>query len=94
MAWATDNELEMWAFFFKEELFYKTNMMEINKYVNPSPDSPGMPEGAPGRTGNYMGWQIVKAYMKRHPDKSIMDLIQMADAQKIMNESRFKPRNG
>ncbi len=92
MEWASNNELEMWAFFFKEKLFYETNMMTINKYVNPSPDSPGMPEEAPGRTGNYMGWQIVKTYMKKYPQTTITELVSIGDAQQIMDKSRYKPK--
>lgn len=92
MDWVIQNEEEMWAFFFKEKLFYESDMITINKYINKSPNSPGMPEEAPGRTGNYMGWQIIKAYMKRHPETSMEELIMIRDAQKIMDQSRYKPR--
>lgn len=92
MEWVENNEVEMWAFFFKHELFYKTNRMEINKYLNISPQSPGMPMEAPGRTANYLGWKIVDAYMKTNPDLSIQDLIANKEAQDILNKSRFKPR--
>lgn len=90
--WVRDNELEMWSFFFDENLFYETNMIKINKYINPSPNSPGMPDIAPGRTANYIGFQIVKAYMKRNPDFDFQDLISEKDHQKIMDQSRYKPR--
>lgn len=89
--WAEDNELEMWAFFFKEDLFYKTNRMEINKYIDVAPHSPGMPPSAPGRTANYIGWQIVKRYMQRHPETTLQDLVAITDAQMILDKSRYKP---
>ncbi len=92
MDWVRKNEEEMWAFFFKEKLFYETNMMTINKYVNISPDSPGMPDVAPGRTANYMGWRIIETYMERYPETSLIELLQMQDGQKILDDSRFKPR--
>ncbi len=90
--WAKQNELSMWSFFFDQELFYETNMMSINKYLSPSPNSPGMPSEAPGRTANYMGWQIVKKYMKRNPNVTMQDLIANTDAQKILEESKYKPK--
>lgn len=90
--WAMSNELEMWAFFFKQDLFYKTNRMEINKYISASPSSPGMPMEAPGRTANYLGWKIVEAYMKRYPDTTIEELIALRDAQVLLDKSRYKPR--
>lgn len=92
MQWVKENELSMWAFFFDQELFYETNMMSINKYLSPSPNSPGMPAEAPGRTANYIGWQIVKKYMQKNPEATIQDLIAYKDAQKIMEESKYKPR--
>lgn len=92
MSWVQESELGMWSFFFDQDLFYETNSLKINKYVNPSPESPGMPEDAPGRTANYMGWQIVKAYMQRHPDTSLSQLVRLTDAQQIMDRSKYKPK--
>lgn len=90
--WVKSNELEMWAFFFDKNLFYESNPMKINKYINPSPSSPGMPDEAPGRTANYIGLQIVKAFMKKYPETTLQELIENKDSQKIMDKSRYKPR--
>ena len=90
--WVNNNELEMWAFFFDENLFYESNSMKINKYISPSPNSPGMPPKAPGKTANYIGHQIVKAYMKKFPKTSIQELIGLMDSQHIMDKSRYKPK--
>lgn len=92
LQWCEDNELEMWAFFLKEDLFYSADINRVNKLVNPSPSAPGMPPEAPGRTGNYMGWKIVEAFMEKNSGYSLMDLVLMEDAQKILNISKFKPR--
>lgn len=90
--WAMNNEVEMFSFFLKEELFYEDETMKINKYIFPSPDSPGMPPAAPGRTANFIGWKIVESYMKRHPEVSMKALFEDQDAQYIMNESKYKPK--
>jgi len=90
--WVKSSELEMWAFFFDENLFYESNTMKINKYINPSPSSPGMPPAAPGRTANYMGLQIVKAYMKKFPEITLQQLIDLNDSQMVMDKSRYKPK--
>ena len=91
LAWCRENEPQMWNHFFEEELFYETNLTKFNKLIAPSPTSPGMPPEAPGQTGNYMGWQIVKAYMNRYPETSIRELIDLVDAQKLLDESKYKP---
>lgn len=89
--WLKENEKQIYAFFFDKELFYSDNMMRINKYVNPAPTSPGMPAESPGRTANYIGWKIIEAYMKRHPETTIEQLISLKDAQQIMESARYKP---
>lgn len=89
--WLQKNQMEMWAFFLSENLLYSSNWSQIRKYVEYSPSSPGMPPEAPGRTANFMGLQIVKAYMKLHPETNIEQLIAMRDAQELLTKSRFKP---
>lgn len=90
--WLEDNEQEIWAFLLKEELLYSSRWQEIRKYVDYSPNSPGMPPEAPGRTANWIGWQIVKKYMETFPETTMAELIELRDAQRILDDSRYKPR--
>ena len=92
LSWSEENELQMWSFFFDQKLFYESNPVKIGKYINPSPNSPDMPPSAPGRTACYIGWQVVKAYMKRYPDTSLSELLDMKDSQLIMDKSKYKPK--
>jgi hypothetical protein len=89
--WCKENEAGMWASFLKENVIYETNFKKIAKLVTPSPNSPGMPQEAPGETGNYIGWQIVKQFMKRNPTTSIAQLLAITDAQQILDKSKYKP---
>lgn len=91
LAWCRNNEAEMWQFFFDKDLFYSTNTALYQKLITQAPTSPGMPEASPGRTGNYMGWQIINAYMQRYPDTQLQELIMMRDAQRLLDESRYRP---
>ena len=90
--WCQKNESQMWDFFFEKELFYETDIRKFNKLIGPAPTTPGMPPESPGRTANYMGWQIVKKYMEDHPEITIKDLITEQNAQKILDDARYKPR--
>ncbi|MFN7119362.1 MAG: hypothetical protein ACK4TA_21370 [Saprospiraceae bacterium] len=90
--WLEDNELEMYAYFLKENLFYSSDYSNIRKYVEYSPNSPGMPAEAPGRTANWLGWQIVKAYMQRYPETTMPQLLAMRDAQQLLDASKYKPK--
>lgn len=96
--WLENNELEMWAYFLKEtdsggtNLLYSSDWQNIRKYVEYSPNSPGMPAEAPGRTANWLGWKIVEAYMKTNPEATMQDLLAMQDAQKLLDASKYRPR--
>ena len=89
--WCKDNESGIWSSFLKNNVLYETNFKKIAKLVTPSPNSPGMPPEAPGETGNYIGWQIIKQYMKRNPNTSLQQLLGMRDAQMILDKSKYKP---
>jgi len=90
--WCEDNEFNMWSHFVHEDLLYSTTQKDFRKLINPSPTSSGMPAEAPGRTGNYMGWQIIKAYMKRHPKTTLPELMKLHDSKKILQKSKYKPK--
>ena len=92
LAWVEDNQLQMWDFFLDKNLMYQTNHLEIMKYLQPAPTSKGMPPGSPGRTASYLGYKIVQAYMKRFPETTLPELVKLQDSQKILEESKYKPR--
>lgn len=90
-AWLTENEAAVYIYLQSEELLYETDLRQFRKYIDPSPNSPGMPEEAPGRSANFLGWKIVEAWMNQHPDASVKELLSITDGQRILSESRYKP---
>jgi hypothetical protein len=89
--WCSENRKAIWSYFTSENLLYENTFSKIQKYINPSPDSPGMPSVAPGQTGTYIGYYIIEAYMKRNPTFSLQSLIKETDSQRILDLSKFKP---
>ena len=51
-----------------------------------------MPSNSPGKVGAWLGWQIVKAYMKENPNTTLKELIAIKDGQKILTGSKYKPK--
>lgn len=90
--WCIDNEANIWAHMVDKNLLYSTSGKEINKYCQEHPFTPGMAKESPGRIGNWLGWQIVKAYMRKHTDLSMADLFKITDAQKMLAESGYRPQ--
>ncbi|MFM8448868.1 MAG: hypothetical protein ACKOAY_02070 [Haliscomenobacter sp.] len=89
--WLRDNERDIWAFFLSEDFLYSSDWQKIRKYVEYSPNSPGMPAEAPGRTGTWLGWHIVRSYMRQYPETTMKQLLEITDSQKFLQLSRYKP---
>lgn len=90
--WLNGNEAPIYIYLQQQDLLYETDLRKYRKYIEPSPNSPGMPDGAPGRSANWLGMRIVKAYMQNNPTKTVEDLISITDGQEILAKSRFKPK--
>jgi len=89
--WCAENESNIWTALIEQKLLYSANIREYNKFISDGPNTPGFPKESPSRIGYYVGWQIVKAYMERHPELTLAELCKEEDAQKILSESRYKP---
>ena len=46
---------------------------------------------SPGRTGVWIGWQIVQAYMNTNPGTSLKELMENDDYLGILNNSGYQP---
>ena len=92
--WVENNESSVWQYFVERELLYSTNSKLPNRFINPAPFSKFYLEGidgeSPGKIGQYVGWQIVKAYMDNN-DTSFRDMLIM-NAEELFNKSKFKPK--
>ena len=88
------NEAEVWARMLSEKLLYSTDFDQIRKLVTPSPNAPAIFQEAPGEIGNWVGWQIVRSYMKRNPNTTMDQLLQMNDAQRFLELAKYKPKRG
>lgn len=92
--WAMDNESYIWRYFVERELLYSTDSKLPGRFINNAPFSKFYLEEidneSPGGLGQYMGWQIVRAYMENN-DVTIKQLL-TATTEDIFNNSKFKPR--
>lgn len=89
--WCKQNESQMWSQLIEHKMLYSTKRMDIVRYINPSPATSGFPLESPGRTGVWIGWQIVREYMKKFPETTLSDLMLNANYQQILNDSKYFP---
>lgn len=91
MAWTDDREAKIWATIIDNELLYNTDHLTIAKWIEPGPFTSGLPDESPGKLGRYIGWQIVRKYMKGRPKVDIPALF-TTDAQTVLRNSKYKPK--
>lgn len=92
LAWAKANESDMWRYFVEKELLYSTNAKLPAQFINPAPFSKFYLEidnESPGMTGRFLGWQIVRSYMKNN-EVSVPQLM-IKDPEELFKESKYKP---
>ena len=91
--WCQENEGYMWRYFIEEKLLYSADSKLPNRFINVAPFSKFYLEidnESPGRVGSWVGWQIVRSFMKNN-EVSLQQLLQM-DATEIFNKSKYKPQ--
>ena len=86
------NEGKIWAHLVEKNLLFETNHFKTGKYLEERPTVPEIGENCPGRIGRWVGWQIVRKYMEENPEVTLPQLMAEKDAQKIFNNSRYKPK--
>ncbi len=91
--WCKENESEIWRYFIEENILYDTDSKLIQRFIAPAPFSKFYLEidnESPGRVGIWIGWQIVRSFMKNN-EVSLPELLQL-DAKEIFTRSKYKPK--
>tara|TARA_R110002074_G_scaffold398112_1_gene589561 strand:- start:111 stop:341 length:231 start_codon:yes stop_codon:yes gene_type:complete len=75
-------------------MLFSTDSKLLGRFINPAPFSKFYLEDidadSPGRLGQYLGWQIVRAYMEQN-DVNLKEML-ITSTEDIFNNSKFKPR--
>lgn len=92
--WAVSNESYIWRYFVERELLYSTDAKLPGRFIIDAPFTKFYLEEidteSPGRLGQFIGWQIVRAYMNQN-DVTLKEML-ITDTEDIFNNSKFKPR--
>lgn len=89
--WAQKYEGQVWQYLMEKNMIYSKDEDVIRQLVDETPFTRVFGNQSPGRLGAYIGLQIIKSYVKQHPETSLKDLMLRTDSQKILSESYYKP---
>ena len=91
--WAVANEEQVWKYFIENKLLFSTETKLNKRFMDVAPFSKfyrSEDNLSPGKIGAWVGWQIVRSYMK-HNDVSLQKLLKNS-TEEIYKKSKYKPR--
>lgn len=94
LEWAEVNEAEIWRYFVDKKILFDTDPKLPGRFINPAPFSKfylELDNESPGRIGQWLGWQIVRAYMQNNKNIPLQQLL-ATDAKTIFDNSKYKPK--
>jgi hypothetical protein len=90
--WMLQNRGMVWAYYLANDMLYSSDRQMINKFIGDAPFTSAFSRNSAPKTAAWIGWQIVREYMRRNSDISLPQLIKEPDAAKILHESRYRGR--
>lgn len=91
--WCNKNEAQIWSALIEKNVLFSQLNAGNSKYVNEGPFTPGFPRESPGKIGVWVGYKIIKAYMDKQKDISLVSLFNNRNAQEILAQSKYKPKS-
>ncbi|PLX08815.1 MAG: hypothetical protein C0596_05835 [Marinilabiliales bacterium] len=84
-------ERDIWTSLVENKLLFVTDYLTIKKFVENAPYTNQFGQDSPPRVANWIGLQIVRAYMDNN-NVSVPELMEENDYQKILNLSEYNPK--
>ena len=91
--WVLANESFIWKYFVENKLLYSTDTKLYTRFIANAPFSKfyiDIDKESPGSVGVWLGWQIVRSYMKNN-NVTLQHLLQ-TNSEEIFKRSKYKPR--
>ena len=93
LKWAQANEAQVWKYFVENKYLFDNDVKLFARFIQRAPFSKfylELDQESPGSVGVYIGWQIVRSYMKNN-NVTLQELA-LQDAQTIFDNSKYKPK--
>lgn len=84
------NKDVLWFYFLNNELLFETNHLTKQKFMDERPFVAEIGDKCPGRIGAWIGWDIIRAYLRENPDISLQQLMAEPDARTIFKSAKYR----
>ncbi|HEY0652616.1 MAG TPA: gliding motility lipoprotein GldB [Chryseosolibacter sp.] len=85
------NQDLIWARLVQDKVLFSTSHVVKQKYLGERPKTIDVGPDCPGRIAQFVGWQIVNAYMEENADVTLPQMMNEPSASKIFRDSKYKP---
>ncbi|MBP6386816.1 MAG: gliding motility protein [Pseudarcicella sp.] len=81
---------DVWAYFIDNKLLFATDEPKKSKMLGARPNTSEIGTTCPGSVGKWLGWRIVKKYLKENKKVTLQELMKSNDANQILQLSQYK----
>lgn len=89
--WCRNYEKMMWSAIVERKQLFSTERLMVKKYIGDSPFTHYFGQDSPGRTGVFVGYQIVKSFMEKNQEVTLQELMNMDDYHHIFSQAAYRP---
>lgn len=90
LQWMRHNTEHVWGWLLENNILYSTDLWQYHNIIDEAPKTNAFGDASAPRTPTYIGWQIVRQYMKK-TGVSISELFAETDSRKILAQSGWRP---
>jgi len=91
MSYCKENEKNLWGYFAEKNRLYENNLKTVQELTTDGPFTGAISKECPPRIAMWVGWQIVRSYMKNNKGATLEKLMNETDAQTILSKSKYRP---
>ena len=99
LIWYSDREIQgvranddvVWSHFLENNLLWESSHLVKRKYLDERPKTYEIGAECPPRVATWLGWEIVKSFMEEYPETTLRELMEMDNARKLFEASRYRP---
>lgn len=93
LEWLKQHEKSLWDGLVSKRLIYSTDPLVATRLISPAPHSNILNPESPGRAARYLGYKIIKSYMKQNKDTPLDSLLspEFYNNFSTLMDSRYRP---
>lgn len=91
LKYCKEYEKQLWGYFAEKNRLYDNSLQTVRELTSEGPFTGAISKECPPRIAMWVGWQIVKSYMRNNEKVTLDELMRENNAQKILNKSRYRP---